>query len=54
MIITGVPPGYEADVLLLARNPLTRIENSRSIVAVIVDGERVSNVVSADQAGEAP
>ena len=39
-------PGYEADLLLLARNPLTQIENSRSIVAVISDGQSVANVVS--------
>ncbi|MBI2261078.1 MAG: amidohydrolase family protein [Caulobacterales bacterium] len=41
-------PGYEADVVLLARNPLERIENSRSIVAVFADGERVAEVVSAE------
>ncbi|CAN7250940.1 amidohydrolase family protein [Brevundimonas sp. LjRoot202] len=42
-----VAPGYEADFVLLARNPLERIENSRSIVAVFADGERVADVVSA-------
>lgn len=41
-------PGYEADFVLLARNPLDRIENSRSIVAVFADGERVADVVSAE------
>lgn len=41
-------PGYEADFVLLARNPLTRIENSRSIVAVFADGVRVAGVVSAE------
>ena len=43
-----VAPGYEADFVLLARNPLERIENSRSIVAVFADGERVADVVSAE------
>lgn len=42
-------PGYEADLLLLARNPLTQIENSRSIVAVISDGQSVPNVVSSPE-----
>ena len=46
--IGRIAPGYEADLLLLARNPLVRIENSRSIIAVIADGERVPDVVSAD------
>lgn len=41
-------PGYEADLLLLARNPLTRVENSRSIVAVIADGVSVPDVVPAE------
>lgn len=44
--IGRIAPGYEADLVLLARNPLVRIENSRSIVAVIADGERVPDVVS--------
>lgn len=44
--IGRLAPGYEADLLLLARNPLTQIENSRSIVAVIADGQRVGDVVS--------
>lgn len=50
--IGRVAPGYEADLVLLARNPLTRIENSRSIVAVFADGVRVSGVVSADPSGD--
>jgi imidazolonepropionase-like amidohydrolase len=41
-------PGYEADFVLLARNPLERIENSRSIVAVFANGEQVAGVVSAE------
>ncbi|PQZ77420.1 MULTISPECIES: amidohydrolase family protein [unclassified Brevundimonas] len=40
-------PGYRADILLLADNPLLKIENSRRIVAVIADGARVEGVVSA-------
>lgn len=40
-------PGYRADILLLADNPLLTIENSRRIVAVIADGARVEGVVSA-------
>ena len=39
-------PGYRADILLLADNPLLTIENSRTIVAVIADGSRVEGVVS--------
>lgn len=39
-------PGYEADIVLLARNPLMQIENSRSVVAVISDGIRVPDVVT--------
>lgn len=42
-----IAPGHEADFVLLARNPLERIENSRSIIAVFADGERVADVVSA-------
>lgn len=41
-----VAPGHEADLILLARNPLERIENSRSIVAVMADGQPVANVVA--------
>lgn len=41
-----IAPGFEADLLLLARNPLERIENSRAIVAVIADGKIVPDVVS--------
>jgi len=43
-----IAPGYEADLVLLARNPLTRIENSRSIVAVIADGAPVADIVSGE------
>lgn len=46
--IGRIAPGFEGDLLILARNPLDRIENSRSIVAVISDGVRVPDVVSAD------
>lgn len=40
--------GFEADLILLARNPLDRIENSRGIVAVISDGKLVPAPVTAD------
>ena len=40
-------PGYRADILLLADNPLLKIENSRRIVAVIANGASVEGVVSA-------
>ena len=43
-----IAPGFEADVLLLARNPLERIENSRAIIAVLADGHIVPKVVSVD------
>jgi imidazolonepropionase-like amidohydrolase len=41
-----IAPGFEADILLLSRNPLVRIENSRSIATVITDGRIVRNPVS--------
>lgn len=37
--------GAEADMLILRRNPLERVENSRSIVAVVSDGRVVGAVV---------
>lgn len=40
-----IAPGFEADLILLARNPLERIENSRSIVEVIADGHIVPDSV---------
>lgn len=40
-----IAPGYEADIILLRRNPLDNIENSRSIIAVISDGSQVANPV---------
>jgi imidazolonepropionase-like amidohydrolase len=40
-----IAPGHEADVLL-SRNPLLTVENSRSLVAVIADGRLVEGVVS--------
>jgi imidazolonepropionase-like amidohydrolase len=43
-----IAPGFEADLLLLSRNPLDRVENSRSIVAVIADGQVVPEPVAAD------
>ena len=46
--IGRIATGYEADLVLLARNPLERIENSRTIVAVIADGHLIPNVVSQD------
>jgi imidazolonepropionase-like amidohydrolase len=41
-----IAPGFEADIVLLESNPLVRIENSRSIVAVIANGEIIAGVVS--------
>lgn len=43
-----IAPGYEADLLLLSRNPLTKIENSRTLVGVVADGKLITDVVSAD------
>lgn len=43
-----IAPGFEADLILLSRNPLEKIENSRSIVAVIADGRVIEDVVSSD------
>ena len=40
-----VTAGAEADLILLSRSPLDRIENSRSIVAVLSDGQLVADVV---------
>ncbi len=40
--------GFEADILLLSSNPLDRIENSRSLAAVIADGRIVEGVVTTD------
>ena len=40
--------GFEADILLMPRNPLERIENSRSIISVIADGRIIEDVVSVD------
>ena len=36
--MAAIALGFDADFILLSRNPLDRIENSRSIVAVIADG----------------
>lgn len=52
--IGRIAPGYEADIVLLAGNPLIRIENSRTIIAVIADGEPVRDVVSAVRPVEMP
>lgn len=40
-----VEAGYEADILLLRRNPLEDIKNSRSITVVLSDGRIVDNPV---------
>lgn len=45
--IGRIAQGYEADLVILSRNPLTEIENSRSLVAVISDGVVVDKVVTA-------
>jgi imidazolonepropionase-like amidohydrolase len=34
-----IKPGYEADLVLLEKNPLESIENSRTIKAVIKSGK---------------
>ena len=44
--IGRIAPGFEADLLLLARNPLENIRNSRSIVTVIADGRRINACLS--------
>ena len=43
-----VAPGYEADLVVLAANPLDRIENSRRIVAVISNGQPIADPVSSE------
>jgi imidazolonepropionase-like amidohydrolase len=45
--IGAIAQGREADFVLLSRNPLDRIENSRRIVAVIADGRAIAQVVAA-------
>jgi imidazolonepropionase-like amidohydrolase len=45
--IGAIAQGLDADLVLLSRNPLDRIENSRSIVAVIADGRAIGQVVTA-------
>ena len=47
LTVGRLAPGYRADILLLADNPLLTIENSRRIVAVIANGALVEGVVSA-------
>jgi imidazolonepropionase-like amidohydrolase len=44
--IGAISRGFSADLVLLSRNPLERIENSRSIVAVIAGGRLIEQVVS--------
>ena len=43
-----IAEGFEADLLLLDRNPLERIENSRTISGVISNGKIVSGVISTE------
>ncbi len=43
----AIAPGFDADLVLLSGNPLDRIENSRSIVAVIAGGRLIEQVVTA-------
>lgn len=45
--IGAIARGLEADLLLLSRNPLERVENSRSVVAVIADGRVIERSVTA-------
>ena len=40
-----IEAGYEADIILLRRNPLDDIENSRSITTLISDGRIVENII---------
>lgn len=42
-----IAPGFAADLVLLARNPLERIEHSRTIVAVVAGGRVIEQVVTA-------
>ncbi len=46
--IGAIAPGFDADLVLLSRNPLERIENSRSIVAVVANGRVIEQVVAAE------
>lgn len=41
-----IAPGFEADLVLLSGNPLERIENSRTITAVITDGRVIDQPVT--------
>lgn len=50
--IGKLAPGFDADLVLLSRNPLEKIENSRSIAAVVAGGRVVEQVVPS--AGEQP
>ena len=45
--VGAIAPGFEADLVLLSRNPLERVENSRSVVAVIADGRVIGQFVTA-------
>jgi imidazolonepropionase-like amidohydrolase len=45
--IGAIAQGFDADFVLLSRNPQDQIENSRSIVAVIADGRVIGQVVPA-------
>ena len=41
-----IAPGYEADLLILAENPLEDVLNTRTLFAVVSDGRVVEDVVS--------
>ncbi len=41
-----IEPGYRADVLVLRRNPLKDIRNTRSIELVLINGTKINDVVS--------
>lgn len=45
--IGALAQGFDADLVLLSRNPLDRIENSRNIVTVIAGGRVIEQVVTA-------
>ncbi|MCH9650721.1 MAG: amidohydrolase family protein [Deltaproteobacteria bacterium] len=49
-----IAPGYEADLLILTKNPLESILNSRSLAAVVNDGRIVDDVVSQEGIGPDP
>ena len=41
-----IAPGYEADLILLSKNPLLEILNTRTIQVVVSNGVRIDKVVT--------